>query len=134
MKHAKKKHHVYCIKQLNQLKELPTSRMKINDFTFSSLVQREHRNRSVTVQTVYPVDISMLVSNQHIATVAEWSNACPALKDSREFENIVCLWLLRAWVRVPAVVIFSHNQRLFQIVIIFLRATHAFVHLCFWSN
>ena len=38
-----------------------------------------------------------------------------ALKDYRDLETSVCLWLLRAWVRMPSVVIFD-NQRLIQIV------------------
>ena len=52
----------------------------------------------------------------HSYAVAEWSNACPALKNCREFKTSVCLWLLRAWVQILSVVIFSDNQRLIQIV------------------
>ena len=52
----------------------------------------------------------------HSYTVAEWSNACPALKECREFKTSVFLWLLRAWVQILSEVIFSDNQRLIQIV------------------
>ena len=52
----------------------------------------------------------------HSYPVAEWSNACPALKDFREFKTSIFLWLLRAWVQILIVVIFSDNQRLIQIV------------------
>ena len=69
----------------------------------------------------------------HSYTVAEWSHACPALKDCREFKTSVCLWLLRAWVQILSAVIFSDNQRLIQIVtlclLFSLKATEAFVLL-----
>ena len=58
----KKNHHLFCIKKLNQLRAIPTSRMLINNLTNLSPALREHRNQSETVQTsVHPVNISMLV-------------------------------------------------------------------------
>ena len=111
-----KNHHIFSIKELNQLRAIPTSRMLINNLTNQSPAQREHRKPSMTVQiSVHPVHINMLIL-AHSCTVAEWSNACPALKDCREFKTSVCLWLLRTWIQILCVVIFSDNQRLIQVV------------------
>ena len=111
-----KNHHKFKITKLNQLRAVPTSGMLINNLTNSSPAQGKHRNSIVTVQiSVHPVPYNMLILI-HSYTVAEWSKACPALKDCRDFKTSLCLWLLRAWVRIPSVVIFSDNQRLIQIV------------------
>ena len=115
-----KNHHIFGIKELNQLRAIPTSRMLINNLTNSSPAQREHRNPSVTVQiSVHLVHINMLILT-HSYTVADWSKACFALKDCREFKTSVCRWLLLAWVQILFVVIFSDNQRLIQIVTLYL--------------
>ena len=42
--------------------------------------------------------------------MAEWSSDCSALKDSLDFESSECLWLLRAWVQIPFVDIFSNDR------------------------
>ena len=82
--------------------------MLINNLTNSSPAQGEHRIPSVIVQiSVHPVNVSMLVSTHYnYLIVAEWSNACPALKDCSDFKSSIYLWLLQAWVRIPSVVIF----------------------------
>ena len=44
-----------------------------------------------------------------LATVAEWSNACPVL-NCRDFETSVHLWLSLAWVQIPSVFFFCQPE------------------------
>ena len=130
-----KNHHVLCTKKLNQLRALSTSRMLINNLPNSLPTQREHQNQIVTVQiSIHPVNFTMLVL-RHITTVAEWSNACPALKNYLDFKTRVCLWLLRAWVRISSVVIFYDNQRLIKIVTLCVLFSQELPrHLCIYAS
>ena len=115
----------------NQLKATPASRMLTNNLTNSSPAQRDHRNPSVMFKSQCTHSkLACLLLHIPVASVAEWSYACPAFKDCRDFKTSVCLWLLRAWVRIPSVVIISDNERLIQIVTLCLLFLKDYRYIC----
>ena len=47
---------------------------------------------------------------EHSTTVAEWFKAFPPDKNCRDFKVLYARGSLRAWVRIPSVVIFVYSQ------------------------
>ena len=90
-----KNRHVFAIKKFNQLKA--ADEWNADQQSYEPVIhaarasEPECDSSKISVQ---PVNIRILVLT--LVTKEEWTNACLALKDCRDFKTSVCLWLLQA--------------------------------------